>query len=110
MSVLVLSSFDGYRSKAMILSSPGEEFNNFLQWLTTNSIAYVDSQDQALKPGLYCYPSQGVYIVFQALPVPDWYDPNPPIFTQNVYWLNWLLLPTDREDKEEKEKSLFSVE
>jgi hypothetical protein len=107
MSALVLTSFDGYRSKAMALSSPGEEFNNLLHWLTTNSIAYVDSESQALKPGLYCYPAGDVYIVFQALPVPDWDDKDPPLFYQQVYWLAWLRLP---KESEEKEKSLFSVE
>lgn len=108
MSALVLTSFDGYRSKAMALSKPGEEFNNLLHWLTNNSITYVDSEDKAQKPGLYCQPAGDVYIVFQALPVPDWDQPNPPLFYQQVYWLAWLRLPTEEES--EKEKSLFSVE
>ena len=107
MSTLVMSFFEGFRSEAVALSNLGDEFNNLLRWLTANSIAYVDSQDQAQKHGLYCYPTKGVYIVFQALPTPDWDDKDPPLFYQQVYWMTWLVLPKEKDYEEGKEKSLF---
>jgi hypothetical protein len=106
MSILVMTSIDGYRSESMALSAVGEEFNNLLQWLTRNDIAYVNSQEDAQKRGLYCQPDGNVYIVFQALPVPDWDDQNPPLFYQQVYWLAWLRLPKEKDTENDKEKFL----
>lgn len=95
MSLLVEIAIDGPRARSVLVAQPGDELNALLNWCTDQRIRYVKNHDDATKQGLYCSPYEDSFVVFQAIPTPDWPDENPPVYTQDIYYLTWVGVKTE---------------
>jgi len=102
MSLLVQIAIDGPRARSVLVAQPGDELNALLNWCTDQRIRYVKSYDGATTQGLYCAPFKESFVVFQAIPTPDWPDKDPPVFTQDIYYLTWIELLSKLPKKEDK--------